>query len=304
MDTIQASIIIPTKNGEASLENCLGAVYAQQGVGSVEVLLVDSGSTDRTLEIARRHGARIEAIRPEEFHHARTRNYGASLARGRYLVFLSQDAIPSSNTWLAAMLRNFHDADVAAVYGRQLPAAGSTNERHDALGTMYGSERCVKEASSRARLGYKYYHFSDANAAVRRDIWESTRFPEELKVFEDLGIAKRILDAGWKIVYEPDASVIHSHNHTTMQLFQRYFDIGFTFRRLGIWNQGTRTSMLAEIAKLVKRKLQPSASKTSRAAATGLKNDVAKSAGFWLGVHEQYFPVAIKRFFSAHQVFQ
>lgn len=303
MGTIEASIIIPTKNGEAWLEKCLGAVCTQQGVGSVEVLLVDSGSSDKTLEIARRHAVRIEMIRQEEFHHARTRNYGASLATGKYLVFLSQDAIPSSNTWLAAMLRNFQDADVAAVYGRQLPAAGSTNERHDALGTMYGSERCVKEASSRARLGYKYYHFSDANAAVRRDIWESTRFPEELKVFEDLGIAKRILDAGWKIVYEPDASVIHSHNHTTMQLFQRYFDIGFTFRRLGIWNHGTRTSMLTEIRKLVGRKFQPNGNTNSRAIAAGLKNDVAKSAGFWLGVHEHYFPVAIKRFFSAHQVF-
>lgn len=304
MNSTETSIIIPTKNGEAWLERCLGAVRSQQGVGSVEVLLVDSGSTDRTLEIARRHAARIETIRPEEFHHARTRNYGASLATGKYLVFLSQDAIPSSKTWLAAMLRNFDDADVAAVYGRQVPAAGSTNERHDALGTMYGSERCVKEASSRARLGYKYYHFSDANAAVRRDIWQSIRFPEELKVFEDLGIAKKILDAGWKIVYEPDAGVIHSHDHTTIQLFQRYFDIGFTFRRLGIWNHGTRTSMLGEIRKLAGRKFQPNGNTSSRAVAAGLKNDVAKSAGFWLGVHEQYFPLAIKRFFSAHQVFQ
>lgn len=303
MSAIETSIIIPTKNGEAWLEKCLGSVRSQQGVGSVEVLLVDSGSTDKSLEIARRYGARIEAIRPEEFHHARTRNYGASLATGKYLVFLSQDAIPSSNTWLAAMLRNFYDADVAAVYGRQVPDAGSTNERHDALGTMYGNERCVKEASSRARLGFKYYHFSDANAAVRREVWESTRFPEELKVFEDLGIAKKILDAGWKIVYEPDASVIHSHNHTTVQLFRRYFDIGFTFRRLGIWNHATRISMLAEIRKLVGRKFQRSESTNASATAAGLKNDVAKSAGFWLGVHEHYFPLAIKRFFSAHQVY-
>lgn len=304
MGTIETSIIIPTKNGEVWLERCLAAVRSQHGVGSVEVLLVDSGSTDKTLEIAKSHAVRIETIRPEEFHHARTRNFGASLATGKYLVFLSQDAIPSSSTWLAAMLRNFEDADVGAVYGRQVPAAGSTNERHDALGTMYGGERCVKDASSRARLGYKYYHFSDANAALRRDVWESTRFPEELKVFEDLGIAKKILDAGWKIVYEPAAGVIHSHNHTTVQLFQRYFDIGFTFRRLGIWNSGTRTSMMAEIRKLVGRKFQPNGNTSSSATAAGLKNDVAKSAGFWLGVHEHYFPLVIKRFFSAHRVFQ
>ncbi len=299
----EASVVIPTKNGEAWLDKCLEAVRSQQGVGIMEVLLVDSGSSDRTLEIAEKYAVRIETIRPEEFHHARTRNYAASLAKGKYLVFLSQDAIPSSPGWLAALLRNFSDSDVAAVYGRQVPASGSTKERHDVLDTMYGSERCVKEASSRARLGYRYYHFSDANAAVRRDVWESIRFPEELIVFEDLGLAKKILDAGWKIVYEPDATVIHSHNHTTLQLFQRYFDIGFTFRRLGIWNHGTRTTMLAEIKKLVKRKLQPSGNGGSRSIAAGIRNDVAKSAGFWLGVHEHYFPVALKRLFSAHQVF-
>lgn len=301
---MQTSVVIPTKNGEEWVDRCLKAVYAQEGVGPVEVVMVDSGSTDKTLEIARKYPVQIEEIPAEEFHHARTRNYAAGLARGRYLVFLSQDAIPASLRWLEAMLRNFEDGRVGAVYGRQLPNVGSTLERNDALSTMYGSERVVKDASNKDSLGYRYYHFSDANAAMRRDVWESTRFPEELRVFEDLGIAKRILDSGWKIVYEPEASVVHSHDHTTVDLFKRYFDIGCTFRQLGIWNQRTQKSMIRELERLVKKKLRHNGHRTGSEAASGIGKDVAKSVGFWLGVHERHLPMAVKRHLSAYQVFR
>ena len=88
----------------------------------------------------------------------------------------------------------------------------------------------MKDPAHRNGIGYRFYHFSDVNAAIRRDIWEAVRFPEDLKVFEDLGIAKQILDRGWKIVYEPEAAVFHSHPHTTVGLFKRYFDIGYTLK--------------------------------------------------------------------------
>jgi len=300
MDT---SVVIPTKNGARWIGECLQAVYSQEGVGRVEVVMVDSGSTDGTLEIARKFPVRIVEIPAEDFHHARTRNYAATLAAGKYLVFLSQDAIPANCSWLKVMLQNFADGAVGAAYGRQIPKAGSTLERHEALNTMYGSQRVVKDPSSKQRLGYRYYHFSDANAAIRREVWEATRFPEDLKVFEDLGIAKRILDAGWHIVYEPEASVVHSHNHTTVELFKRYFDIGYTFERLGIWNERTHNSMMKEAGKLVRKKLRRNGPGTRSAAAGGIKMDVAKSAGFWFGVNQKYLPMAVKRRLSAHHVF-
>src|SRR6266403_826597 len=115
----ETSVVVPTKNGERWIGECLEAVHSQEGVGQVEVVLVDSGSTDDTLEIARRYPVRIVEIPAQDFHHARTRNYAASLTSGRYLVFLSQDAIPASALWLQAMLRNFADGAVGAVYGRQ-----------------------------------------------------------------------------------------------------------------------------------------------------------------------------------------
>jgi glycosyltransferase involved in cell wall biosynthesis len=300
---METTVVIPTKNGDRWIGECLEAVYSQEGVGPVEVVMVDSGSTDGTLEIARKYPVRIVEIPAQDFHHARTRNYAAILTTGKYLVFLSQDAIPANSSWLKAMLQNFQDGAVGAVYGRQVPKAGSTQERHDALNTMYGSERVVKDASTKQSLGYRYYHFSDANAAIRREVWEATQFPEDLKVFEDLGIAKRILDAGWNIVYEPEASVVHSHDHSTVELFKRYFDIGYTFQRLEIWNELTQNSMMKEVGKLVRKKLQGNGNGTRRAIAGGIKTDVAKSAGFWLGVHQRYLPVAVKRHLSAHHLF-
>ena len=302
-EMMEASVVIPTKNGASSIGDCLEAVYSQEGTGRLEVVMVDSGSTDRTLEIARKYPVRVEKIPADEFHHARTRNFAASLATGEYLVFLSQDAIPANCGWLKAMLQNFEDGAVGAVYGRQVPKVGSTQERHDALNTVYGSERVVKDASSKKSLGHRYYHFSDANAAIRRDAWEATRFPEDMKVFEDLGIAKRILDAGWRIVYEPEASVMHSHNHTTPELFKRYFDIGCTFQQLGIWNELTQNSMLKELKKLVTKKFPGNRNGTRSGSIKGISTDIAKSAGFWLGAHQRYLPAAIKRRLSAHHLF-
>ena len=129
------------------------------------------------------------------------------------------------------------------------------SEREDTLDTLYGEQRIVKDPAHRNGLGYRFYHFSDVNAAIRRSVWEAVRFPEDLRVFEDIGIAKGILDRGWKIVYEPKSPVFHSHSHTTVGLFKRYFDIGYTLKLLKIWDApGTRKSMLRDVWKLLKIK--------------------------------------------------
>ena len=189
---------------------------------------------------------------------------------------------------------------MGAVYGRHFPKAGSSFEREDALSAVYGEERVVKEPLTRQQLGYRYYHFSTVNAAIRRSVWEATKFPEELKVFEDLGIAKRILDREWKIVYDPRACVYHSHNHTTLGLFKRYFDLGFTFRQLGIWNADTKASLAQGAWKLVRRKVaRIGRNGSGRKARASLGQDLAKSAGMFLGLNERFLPLALKRQMSA-----
>src|ERR1700722_20889805 len=101
---IETSILIPTKNAGQEFEQCLRRVYSQTGVGPFEVIVIDSGSADATLEIAGRYPVRIEHIASKDFHHARTRNLLAGLAKGEFLVFLSQDALPTNDTWLISLL--------------------------------------------------------------------------------------------------------------------------------------------------------------------------------------------------------
>jgi rhamnosyltransferase len=301
---IETTIVIPTKNGAADIGACLEAVYAQKDAGRFEVLVIDSGSTDDTLEIVRRYPVRLEQIPPETFHHARTRNYAAGLAKGEVLVFLSQDAIPASDTWLAAFLSNFNEPGVGAAYGRQLPKPESGLERRSAFAVMYGGARIVKMPMDGVDLGHKYYQFSDANSAIRRNVWEVTRFPDELKVFEDVGIAKRILDSGWSIVYEPEAAVYHSHDFPLDILFKRYFDIGVVYQRLGIWNDRSRASLWRDGWGVFKGKLFLLL-KEGRPKGTGssLVKDVGKYVAIQLGRNERLLPRAIKRKLSLYRLF-
>jgi len=301
----EASVLLLTKNDRSNLEQVLPRLFTQNTSASFEVIAVDSGSTDGSLEVLQRYPVRVEPIPPEAFHHARTRNFAANLAKGNILVFLSQDAIPASENWLNALVANFEDPRVAAVYGRQFPRPGSSLERHDVLHTIYGEQRIVKDPAHRNGSGYRFYHFSDANAAIRRSVWEIESFPENLKVFEDLGIAKRILDRGWKIVYEPEAAVFHTHDHSTLGLFRRYFDIGYTLRLLKIWDiPDIKTSMLREAFKMIstkfiRKELQRSRPRRGHA----LGQHLVKSLGLFLGLNQTFLPLALKRHLSAFGVF-
>jgi glycosyltransferase involved in cell wall biosynthesis len=302
---IETSILIPAKNEALNIRMCLDAVFSQQASTQFEVILVDSGSIDGTPEIVRGYPVRLYSIRPEEFHHARTRNYLASLAQGKYLVYLNADAFPVAPDWLNSLLYNFSDPAVGAVYGRHYPKPDCNLERHVVLATMYGTERIVKEPSRKQELGYRYYHLSTVNAAFRKSVWDSTGFPEELKIFEDVGIAKRILDSGWKIVYEPSAAVYHSDNHSLIPLFQRYFDLGVVWKQLGIWDDTTKSSLFREGWRLLRRKLAVRNGNGGQRSGrfSSLLQDTAKYAGMKLGKNEGLLPLSIKRRMSGVRIF-
>jgi rhamnosyltransferase len=302
---IDCSISILTKNEERNIGSCLEAVFSQKFSGEFEVVLVDSGSTDATVEIARRFPIRIEQIPAEAFHHARTRNLAASLGKGRIQLNLSGDAVPASNVWLNKMMANFDDPDVGAAYGRQLPKPGSTMERCNTLDTIYGNQRLVKDPAHRNGMGYRFYHFSDVNSAIRRSVWERIPYPEDLKMFEDLAIAKQILDGGWKIVYEPEAPVFHSHHYTAAQLFKRYFDIGYALKRLNIWDAPeTRSSMSRDLRGLLRKQFRPiTGTGTHRWAPATMGQNLAKSAGLLLGANQRFLPLVLKRHLSSYGIY-
>lgn len=303
---LECSISILTKNEERNIGECLTGLFSQKGVGEFEVILVDSGSTDATLQIARGYPIRIEQIAAHEFHHARTRNMAARLGKAPIVINLSGDAIPASDSWLRNMLATFDDPGVGAAYGRQLPKPGSTMERVDTFDAVYGEQRIVKDPAHRNGLGYRFYHFSDVNSAIRRSVWEANPYPEDLKMFEDLAIAKRILDAGWKIVYEPAAPVFHSHQYSAQQLFKRYFDIGYTLKELQIWDvPGTRSSLFRDFRKLLTRQLGRAAKQDSLGSGRAtIGQSLAKSAGMLLGLNQRFLPLAIKRHLSSYRAFE
>jgi len=300
---VAVSVLLLTKNGTSELESLLQALYSQKDAPSFEVVAIDSGSTDHTVPLLGRYPVRLVQIPAREFHHARTRNLAAGLASGAILVLLSQDAIPASHRWLHNLLVNFADPNVGAVYGRQLPKPGSLQERHETFENIYGPTRIVKDPNRPHSLGYRFFLFSDANAAIRKSVWQATQFPEHLKVFEDIGIAKRILDSGWKIVYEPQAAVVHSHNHDTVGLLKRYFDIGYTLKKLKIWDAPeTRRSLARDARKILLRKF--TGTRPQRRSADGLYKDLAKSLGLFLGINQACLPLALKRHLSAYHVFE
>ncbi len=300
----EVSVLILARNEVANIGACLSAVFSQECVRPREVIVLDSGSVDGTLEITRRYPVRIEEIPNGTFHHARTRNDAARLACGELLVYLAADALPASKTWLEDLLAPFEDPRVAAVYGRHLPKRGATLERQATLAAVYGEERIIKDKTRKGDLGYRCYHLSTVNAALRRAAWSVTKFPEDVKVFEDIAIGKLLIDAGWKIVYEPRAAVFHSHNHSSDGLLKRYFDLGVTWRRLGMWDATIRASVVRDALRLVAggNHGRPNANGPSSRSG-GLSLTAAKYLGISLGLNERFLPRRFKKKLSAFQLF-
>ncbi len=299
-----ASIIIPTKNEEANIGRCLGAVYRQSVDFPFEVVVIDSGSRDRTTEIVRKYPARLVEIASGEFHHARTRNLGGTVSSGTYLVFLSGDAFPADKGWLSALLRNFDDADIAAVYGRQLPKQDATPERVFFMQHRYGPERLVKRANSNGTGKYLLYQFSNVNSAIRRKVWERTPFPEDINAYEDFSFAIHVLRQGYSIAYEPQAAVLHSHNYSLMKSFQQYFDNGVVYQRRRVCDGQQKNRMRSdgfrylwnEMMYLVKRG-------AGHRLPYVLCYEAARYAGIVFGRQERLLPEAFKKMASSHRLF-
>ena len=299
-----ASIIIPTKNEEVNISRCLEAVFRQSVDFRFEVLVIDSGSRDRTVELARKHPVRLLEIAAAEFHHARTRNLGGANSVGKYLVFLSSDAFPADNRWLGTLLRNFDEPSIAAVYGRQLAKPDATPERVFFVEHRYGPTRLVKNASGNGAGKYLQYQFSNVNSAIRREVWEHTPFPEDINAYEDFSFAIQVLRQGYSIAYEPEAAVYHSHNYTLLRSFQQYFDSGVLYRRRQLWDGRQTNRMRSDgmryVWKEMKYLLQHRA--THRLPYV-LCYEAARYAGIVLGRNERLLPAAFKKKASSHRLF-
>ncbi len=210
-----ASIVIRTYNEAKHLREVLSALGVQvraNGGADHEIIVVDSGSTDGTPEIAAAAGATVLTIGKHEFTYGRALNRGCEAARAEFLVILSGHCIPADPNWLSALLQPFNDPHVAITYGRQVGGEGTK--------------------FSEARVFAKYYpdgaasqgpaFCNNANCAVRKSIWRRFRYDESLSGLEDLALGKQVQRAGFRCDYVPAAAVQHIHNESWGQIRRRY----------------------------------------------------------------------------------
>jgi len=229
---VKVSVVIPTLNAGPGFEETLAKIRAQEGPFEVELLVVDSGSTDGTGELARRYGATVHRIERREFNHGATRNLGISLTEGEYVALTVQDAVPLDGRWLAAMVENLErDGRVAVVYGRHVPrpeASVLTRALVNNLPTA-GLERQEKMMgdpeeyrSMRPVNRRKVVAFDNVSSCLRRSVWEEFPF-EKTNFAEDLRWGKEAFERGYKIVYEPRSVVIHSHERGVLYDLKRHY---------------------------------------------------------------------------------
>lgn len=295
-----ASIVILTKNAGGDFQNTMGAVFAQKYPGEFGVIIVDSGSTDNTLAIARNYPTKIHQIKSEDFGHGKTRNLAASLVSGDHLVFLTQDAVPATDRWLSNLIRNFKDSKVAGVYGRQIPKKGTRPMGSFFLNTRYPLSKVVKSAGQ-GKVDMNTIFFSNANSAIGREIWEKYPFDDNLIMSEDQEWAKKVLLAGYKIVYDPETAVYHSHNYSLKTVFRRYFDSGVSLNQFAGKEYGSFTSEgLAYTRDEMKFLITNGYIKWLPYA---VLYDLAKFLGVSLGKKEKYLPLGLKRRLSLHSYY-
>jgi rhamnosyltransferase len=209
-----ASVVIRTLNEARYLDELLGAIASQDaGPFEVETIVVDSGSTDGTLEIAERRGARISHIRREDFSFGRSLNQGCEAAEGSALVMVSGHCVPVDEHWLRRLCEPLAAGQADYTYGRQL--GGPTS--HWSECRIFG-----KYFPEQSQIPQDGFFCNNANSAISRDAWLRYRFNEELTGLEDMELAQRLWQDGGRIGYVADASVYHHHSESWPQIRRRF----------------------------------------------------------------------------------
>ncbi|MBM7504144.1 glycosyltransferase family A protein [Agromyces aurantiacus] len=238
-----ATVAILTYNGEDYLERILRQLRIQQIDGPFEVLVIDSGSTDGTLEIVRRFPeVRLHEIPNEEFGHGRTRNLAAELARGEFVAYLTHDAVPIGERWLAELIAPFAiDERIVGVMGKQVPRPGcfpllkyEIQGMFAGFGPDFGTSVFYKDPSMTdegvlSAIGF----YSDVNSAARREFLTEVIPYRDVRYAEDQLFGRDLVEAGYRKAYAPRAAVEHSNDLTLGEYGKRIFDETVGLRQIG-----------------------------------------------------------------------
>jgi len=224
-------VIVPTLNAANDWPRFAAALQAC--IQPENVLILDSESTDGTMELARAAGFQVYRVARAEFNHGGTRQMAAEMLPGaEILVYMTQDAVLASKDTITNLLAAFTDPSVGAACGRQLPRPGAEAIESHARSFNYPATSEVRSLASRTQLGIKAIFISNSLAAYRRSaLMNVGGFPKHVIFGEDAVTAARLLLAGYKVAYVAEACAYHSHSYTKTMEFKRYFDIGVLHSR-------------------------------------------------------------------------
>ena len=296
------SIIIPTYNAGQQMHRLCEALRSQ--TVSSEIIVVDSLSSDRTVEIAESFGANVFTGRTEDFDHGGTRTLAGKAAKGDILVYMTQDATPFDNHSIENITRPFEDQGIAASFGRQLPCPDATVFGAHLRLFNYPDVSRTNSLADRNKQGIKTAFLSNSFAAYRKTALEEIGwFRSKLIMGEDMCAGAKMLLAGHKIMYVADAMVYHSHDYTVLQEFKRYFDIG-VFHKSERWiidefgkaeGEGIRymQSLFAFLRRRKKYYLMPE----------GVVRNTLKYIGYKLGQNYDKLPASMIHKCSMHAYF-
>lgn len=227
-----ASIVIPTYNAGPGFEKVLDAISNQRSDFTYEILVVDSGSSDGTPQLARESSARVLDVHRSEFNHGGTRNLGISESRGEFVAMIVQDAVPADGLWLQGLVENLaNDEKVAGVYSRQIPRPGCNPFTRHGLENHFTNlperrEQAIEDLALYEALPppqkLKLVTFDDVSSCIRRSVWEKHPF-RRLSFGEDIEWSERVMKAGYKVVYDPRSVVIHSHDRSAFYEMKRAY---------------------------------------------------------------------------------
>jgi rhamnosyltransferase len=228
----RATVVVLVKDGARDLPALADALDAQDLEGGLEVLALDSGSTDGSGDILEARGARVIRVPAASFDHGATRNLGAREARGTTVVFLSQDALPQDARFVRTLVEALEaDERLAGVFARQRPRVGADPlTRRDLQGWVAAQPEAravfLPAPETLAALGplerHRLLAFDDVASAVRREVLVAHPFAQT-RFGEDVEWAQRVLRLGFGIAYVPEAVVFHSHSRSARGLFRRNY---------------------------------------------------------------------------------
>ncbi|MDC1437627.1 glycosyltransferase [Planktomarina temperata] len=213
-NTPNVTVVIRALNEAEFLPECLSSVLDQDYDGEIEIVLVDSGSTDLTIEIAESYNCKIVHIKKSDFSFGRSLNMGCSAARGDVLVLLSAHCIPNDRFWLKNLVQPIFDGVCDYSYGRQIARLGISKFSEGMVFKKYYPEK-----SSSPQVGY---FCNNANSAIKRKTWDRLRFNEVLTGLEDMELARRLIYAGGSVSYIAESTVEHIHRENWARIKIRY----------------------------------------------------------------------------------